>query len=137
MDRVKGFTLLEVMIVTAILAILSALAIASYKHYAFRARRTEARQMLMSIAHGEERWYATYNRYTDDLGKFGYATTAPNASYEMVLTVQGDDAQGYVVAALPANNQSGDACGVMTIDNAGTKTPARSDSTANANGNCW
>lgn len=139
MDRTKGFTLLEVVIVTAIIAVLSALAISSYRRYVFRARRTEARQLLMSIAHGEERWYATYNRYTDDLSKFGYAATAvsPDANYEVVLTVEGDDAQSYVVAALPTANQIGDACGAMTLDNTGAKTPDRSDTAANANGHCW
>ncbi|RDS86849.1 type IV pilin protein [Dyella psychrodurans] len=139
MDRTKGFTLLEVVIVTAIIAMLSALAASSYRHYVFRARRTEARHMLMSIAHGEERWYATYNRYTDDLSKFGYATAAvsPHANYEVVLTVEGNDAQGYAVAALPANSQIGDSCGVMTLDSTGAKTPDRSDRAANANGHCW
>ena len=138
MDRSKGFTLLEVMIVVAIVAIMSALAAASYRHYVFRARRADARQMLMNIAHAEERWYATYNRYTDDLGKFGYAAAAsPDANYQPMLTVEGDDAQRYVVAALPINNQRGDVCGAMTLDSTGKKMPVRADTAANANGHCW
>src|SRR5215469_11543365 len=129
MDRAKGYTLLEVVIVVAIVAVLSALATASYKRHVFRARRSEARQVLMRIAHGEERWYATYNRYTDDLSKFGYGAIDPSihANYEVVLSVEGDDAQGYVAAAFPQNRQIGDSCGVMTINNAGAKTPSRSD----------
>jgi type IV pilus assembly protein PilE len=138
MDRSKGFTLLEVMIVVVIVAVLSSLAVASYRHYVFRARRADARQMLMNIAHGEERWYATYNRYTDDLGKFGYAVaTAPDANYQPMLTLDGDDAQSYVAAVLPINTQAGDACGEMTLDSTGRKTPERADTTANANGRCW
>ncbi|HTV84373.1 MAG TPA: type IV pilin protein [Dyella sp.] len=139
MDRGKGFTLLEVLIVVAIVAILLVLASASYRHYVFRARRADARQMLMSIAHAEERWYATYNRYTDDLGKFGYAnaSSSPGANYEPLLSLDGEDAQHYVVAALPINHQAGDACGMMTLDSTGKKSPDRADATANANGRCW
>jgi type IV pilus assembly protein PilE len=137
MDRSKGFSLLELIIVVAIVAVLSSLAVASYRHYVFRARRADARQMLMNIAHGEERWYATYNRYTDDLGKFGYATAvSPGTNYEPLLTVD-DDAQRYQAAALPIDNQAADACGTMTLDSTGKKTPDRADTIANANGRCW
>ena len=137
MDLSKGFTLLELMIVVAIVAVLSTLAVASYRHYVFRARRADARQMLMSIAHGEERWYATYNRYTDDLAKFGYdAATLPGATYQPLLTID-DGAQRYEAAALPINNQATDACGTMALDSTGKKTPDRMDTVANANGRCW
>lgn len=139
MDRSRGFTLFELVIVIAIVAILAALAVASYSRYAFRARRTDAKHRLMSIAHGEERWYATYNRYTDDLSKFGYADAAisPHAYYEVTLAVAGSDAQAYVATARPINKQADDVCGSLTIDNAGNKTPGRADAAANANGNCW
>lgn len=139
MDRSRGFTLLELVVVTAIAAILAALAVASYGRYAFRARRADAKHMLMTIAQGEERWYATYNRYTDDLSKFGYADPpiSPHANYEATLVVDGKDAQVYVASAIPINNQADDICGSLTIDNAGNKTPDRTDPAAHANGNCW
>jgi type IV pilus assembly protein PilE len=139
MDRSKGFTLLELVIAMTITTILAVLAVSSYQRYAFRARRADARQMLMAIAHGEERWYATYNRYTDDLSKFGYGQPAvsPHAYYEAALTVEGDDAQSYVVSAMPIDKQANDACGTMTIDSAGSKLPDGTDLVTNANGNCW
>lgn len=139
MDRSRGFTLLELMITTAIIAILAALATASYGLYTFRARRAEAHQMLMTIAHGEERWYATYNRYTDDLSKFGFADPAvsPHAYYEVTLATTDADGQGYMATAMPIHNQVGDKCGSLTIDNTGKKTPDRTGPAANANGNCW
>lgn len=139
MDRSRGFTLLELIIVMAIVAILAALAIASYGRYALRAHRADAHQMLMAIAHGEERWYATYNRYTDDLSKFGYDNPriSPHAYYEVSLTVTGTTAQAYVATAMPINSQAGDVCGSLSIDNKGNKVPDRSDEVANANGSCW
>jgi type IV pilus assembly protein PilE len=139
MDRSRGFTLLELVIVTTIVAILAALAVASYGRYALRAHRADAHQILMAIAHGEERWYATYNRYTDDLSKFGYDNPgiSPHGYYEVTLVVTGATSQGYVATAMPINSQAGDVCGSLSIDNRGNKAPDRNDGVANGNGNCW
>ncbi|GLQ46402.1 type 4 fimbrial biogenesis protein PilE [Dyella lipolytica] len=139
MDRSRGFTLLELIIVTGIVAVLAALATASYGRYALRAHRADAHRMLMTIAHAEERWYATYNRYTDDLSKFGYDNPgiSPHAYYEVALAVSGTTAQAYVVTAMPINSQAADVCGSLSIDNKGNKTPERNDEVANANGRCW
>jgi type IV pilus assembly protein PilE len=130
MDRLRGFTLFELVIAVAIAAILATLAVTSYSHYVFRTRRADAKHMLMSIAHSEERWYATYNRYTDPF-------ISPHGYYEMTLTIAGADAQAYVVTAMPIGSQAEDVCGHLTIDNAGNKAPSRMDASANANGNCW
>jgi type IV pilus assembly protein PilE len=139
MDRIRGFTLFELVIAVAIATVIATLAVTSYSHYVFRTRRTDAKHMLMSIAHSEERWYATYNRYTDDPRKLGYADPlmSPHAYYEMTLAVTGTDAQAYVVTARPIGSQAGDVCGSFTIDNTGSKTPDRADEAANANGSCW
>jgi type IV pilus assembly protein PilE len=139
MDRLRGFTLFELVIAVAIAAILATLAVTSYSHYVFRTRRADAKHMLTSIAHSEERWYATYNRYTADPSKLGYADPfiSPHGYYEMALAVTGADAQAYVVTAMPIGSQAEDVCGHLTIDNAGNKAPSRVDASANANGNCW
>ncbi|WP_233842217.1 type IV pilin protein [Dyella sp. 2HG41-7] len=139
MDRTRGFTLFELIAAVAIAAILAAVATQSYVRYASRSRRTDAHHMLMTIASSEERWYATYNRYTDDPGKLGYATPtlSPHGYYEATVTVTDDDGQAFIATAIPIKQQAGDACGTLSIDNAGHKTPAKSDAAANANGNCW
>jgi type IV pilus assembly protein PilE len=141
MERLRGFSLLELMIVVAIAAILAALATSAYRPYVFRSHRADAREALMTIAHGEERWYATYNRYTDDLGQFGYREGEPARSpygyYELLLVVEGDAAQGFTATAIPVHVQAGDVCGSLSIDNRGKKLPAEDDVAANANGKCW
>lgn len=139
MERTRGFTLLELIITTAIIAILAALATASYGRYAFRSHRTDAHQVLTTIAHDEERWYATYNHYTDNLGQFGFAQPAasPHGYYEVTVAVGGTTAQAYTATAIPINTQVGDVCGNLSIDNRGEKQPDRDDAGANTNGNCW
>jgi type IV pilus assembly protein PilE len=136
MERMRGFSLIEIMIVVVVAALLMAMATMAYSRYVFRARRADAHHMLMMIAHAEERWYATYNRYTDDMSKLGYGAS-PHAYYELALTVDDATAQGYVATATPINAQASDACGELTIDNAGHKMPHGDDAAANANGNCW
>lgn len=140
MERLRGFSLIEMMIAVAVVAVLAAMATLAYGRYAFRSRRTDAHHMLMMVAHGEERWYATYNRYTDDVSKLGYDAGdaySSHAYYELALTVDDAAAQSYMATAIPINAQASDACGALSIDNMGHKTPDRDDATANANGSCW
>jgi type IV pilus assembly protein PilE len=141
MERSRGFSLLELIIVVAIAAILAAVATSTYGSYVLRSRRADARQALMTIAHGEERWYATYNRYTDDLRQFGYpdgaAATSPHGYYELALAVDGDAAQSFTVTAIPVQVQAGDVCGSLSIDSRGNKLPGQDDAAVNGNGKCW
>ncbi|GLQ51212.1 type IV pilin protein [Dyella flava] len=139
MDRLRGFSLLELIIVVAIAAILAAIAVTTYGRYVLRAHRADAHHALMTIANGQERWYATYNRYADDLSEFGYAMVAlsQHGYYELALAVDGDAAQSFTATATPLNAQAGDACGILAIDGSGNKTPGPEDEQANANGRCW
>jgi type IV pilus assembly protein PilE len=139
MDRSDGFSLLEVIVVVAIAAILAAIATTEYGRYVLRAHRADAHQSLMAIANGEERWYATHNRYTEDLTTFGFAEPAVSAHgyYELVLEVQGDAEQSFTAVAMPVHTQARDVCGHLAIDNKGRKQPMPDDVQANANGKCW
>lgn len=138
MDRTHGFSLIEVMAVVAIAAIVAALAAQSYSRYAMRSRRAQAQHTLMAIAQAQERWYATYNRYADNLDKLGYAGPAPPpGDYDVAMSVLDDDAQRFVAVAAPIGRQADDVCGHLSIDHAGQKLPGREDAVANANGSCW
>lgn len=138
MIRTRGFTLIELMIVVLIIAILVSVAYPAYTRYGFRSRRTDGQQALLTIANAQERFYGTYNKYADDLTKLGYATAySPGGYYALALAVGDDSAQGYTATAQPMGNQRGDACGTLSIDNIGSKTPAAGNASANANGSCW
>lgn len=139
MHRLRGFSLVEVITVMAIAAILAALATQSYSRYALRSHRADAHQALMMIAQAQERWYATYNRYADDLGMLGMANPAisEHGYYTLTSRMLDNAGQSFVALAMPIGRQLGDACGNLSIDNAGRKKPDQADAKANANGNCW
>ncbi|MBB3229131.1 type IV pilus assembly protein PilE [Luteibacter sp. Sphag1AF] len=136
--RVGGFTLLELMIVVAIIGILTMIAVPSYNRYAFRARRADAQTALMQIATAQERYYATYNTYAsspvNDLKMT--STTTPNGYYTLSIgTMPGTDlTTAYVATATAIGGQANDVCLNLTIDSRGTKSQTGQD---NVNGMCW
>lgn len=68
MQRSKGFTLIEMMIVVAIVGILAAIAWPSYQESVKRSNRAEAKTELMDIAQRLQKCYTTYGRYDDPPG---------------------------------------------------------------------
>ncbi|MEO8461477.1 MAG: type IV pilin protein, partial [Dokdonella sp.] len=74
LKNTKGFTLIELMVVVAIVAILASIAIPSYSKYGFRTRRADAREMLMRVAAAEERFYTNGNTYTATLSALGFSS---------------------------------------------------------------
>lgn len=63
--RVRGFTLLELMVVVVILGVLATVAVFSYKRYMRRARVQEGVAFLMDIKLKQETYFATYSQYVD------------------------------------------------------------------------
>ena len=61
--KMRGVTLLELMIVLVIIGIIVAFAYPNYKDFTDRARRNEAKAMLLEIAQNQERFYLQNNRY--------------------------------------------------------------------------
>ena len=142
MARSRGFTLIELMIVVAIIAILAAIAVPAYQRYGYRARRVDGQQLLLTIANAEERYYAVNNQYTTDVTKIGFTGTSAvsnNGYYSATITPASGStsAQTYLAKAAPQGAQSNDVCGSLSIDNTGNKQPDTSNATLNSNGNCW
>lgn len=68
-----GFTLIELMIVVAIVGILAAIAYPSYQEYVLRGNRSEAQALLNDAAARQERYYTQNNTYADTTAKLGYS----------------------------------------------------------------
>ncbi len=81
MKNQQGFTLIELMIVVAIVAILAAIAIPSYTQYVVKTNRSDAKIVLMRFAQLQESYFVQNMSYAQDLttgaGGLGLAATVP------------------------------------------------------------
>ena len=69
MDRIdRGFTLIELMIVVAVMGILAVIALPMYRDYVLRANRAVAKAAIMTIVAKQENWYNDRKAYATALG---------------------------------------------------------------------
>ena len=128
----RGFTLIEMMIVVAIIGILAAIAYPSYDEYVKRGNRTEGQAFLSDVAARQERYFSQNNAYITDvanIAKLGVTANSPTGKYSIVLAGGGG---GYT---LTANNQFSDAkCATLTLNALGVRGSSGSRSDKN---DCW
>ena len=72
----KGFTLIELMIVVAIIGILAAIAVPNFQNYQAKARQSEAKISLGTVHSQEISFNAEYGKYTNSLDALGYVSSA-------------------------------------------------------------
>lgn len=140
-EHERGFSLIELMIVVAVVGILAAVAYPSYREYVIRSNRNVAKSDLMELQQWLERNYTLTNNY--DLAPDGTAVTLPFTQSPKSggpLYVVGFDgaatASSYSLKAVPVSGsvQAGDSkCGTLTITSAGVKSVSGSDTVEN----CW
>ena len=81
LDRQKGFSLTELMIVVAIIGILATIAIPSFMSYQAKTKQVEAKNNLVAIHTGEVAYFAENNGYIDDFNAIGFGITGATQRY--------------------------------------------------------
>ncbi|MGE4519884.1 MAG: type IV pilin protein [Desulfobacteraceae bacterium] len=80
----KGFTLIELMIVVAIIGILAAIAIPNFMNYQCKAKQSEAKSMLGNIRTLQEVYFAEESTYTENNTLLGFNMTETAKTYKTV-----------------------------------------------------
>jgi type IV pilus assembly protein PilE len=158
MARARGFTLVEVVIAVAIVGILAAIALPSYRVYVLRANRTAAKTALSEVVSRQASYMADTKRYATKFSKLGWTSddtlyldregnlrdsSSSGSIYSLTLkggatastcpATGSPSATAFTVVATPINTQAADTtCGAMCLSSVGIKAAAGADAS-----NCW
>ncbi|HSC63624.1 MAG TPA: type IV pilin protein [Caldimonas sp.] len=130
--RKRGFTLIEVIIAMAIVAILVAVALPSYRDHMRKSRRAEAQAYLMAVASRQQQFLLDTRGYAANLATVGIAAPANvTAVYDVAVAAVVGPPPTFLLTATPkaSTDQVYERCGTLGIDQTGAKTAAL--------GTCW
>jgi len=142
--RSGGFTLMELMITVAVLAIIVAVAAPAYTSQVRKSRRADARNAILDLAGREERFLSISNSYSQtpaDMGYGAFPVTVNNGYYQLNVTVP-DPAQpgvtpSYIITATTFGPQLGDTdCASFSVNQLGQQVALNSGGAPNT-ATCW
>jgi type IV pilus assembly protein PilE len=136
-QRQHGFTLIEVMIVVAIVGILAAVAYPSYAEFIRRGHRAEARAGLLQAAQWMERAATARGTYPLTAQFPTNLTKVPGGRYDIAAVSNGTT---FTLSATPkaGTPQVGDKCGIYTLDNTGARTAnGKKPTDSGYDDTCW
>ncbi len=122
--RVKGFTLIEMVMVMAVIAILTAIAIPNYWAYVARSNRSEARSQLLIAANWVERWRTQSGSYAGAVlpASLTQSPAQGGANYGIALPVLTPVTYTITATPTPGGPMAGDVCTSISIDHTGQRT---------------
>jgi type IV pilus assembly protein PilE len=122
----RGFTLIELMITAAIIAILASVALPSYQQYVIRSNRAAAQAEMMDIANRQQQFFLANRSYATTLATLGYSLP-DELSGRYTAGITTDNAAtppNFTVTFTPIGAQASDGPTPLTLNNQGLKAPA-------------
>jgi type IV pilus assembly protein PilE len=128
-----GFTLVEILVVMAMLSLLVAIALPSYASYIAKARRADARTQLMQVAQFMQRFYAANDSYQADRANNAVLTQIPPnlrqapsegaAMYRLEIPSATLTVSSFELRMVPVSGgpMDGDKCGTFSTNSVGLK----------------
>ena len=139
-DSNTGFTLIELIMVMAIVGVILSIALPSYKQSLYKARRAEAKTLLLDLANRQEQLMLDSSTYTTDLTQLGYSEDKDRADDRLYYPKLNPCASGsietcYLLTAIPVKNSHQEKdknCTSFSLDSFGKKT-----ATGETKDECW
>lgn len=133
MRGARGFTLIEVMVVVAIIGILAGIAWPSYQEYVKRSRRADTQSLMLRIVNREQQYLLDARQYTDVIGTGGLGIAVQgwdctvggnrvcsSSSYDITVTLNAGPPPTFTVVGTPKAGQTSD--GTLNFVSTGAKT---------------
>ena len=144
--QARGFTLIELMVVVAIIGILAALAFPAYTGYVTRTKRAIAKSFLSQVASKQEQFFADNKRYADNMAELGFSDKTLTVSTSSEFVKPGDPKELYTISLSDTGTRTYTAtatplgiqytndtdCGDMSINQSGTRSAS-----GKAPESCW
>ena len=120
-NKNRGMTLIELMVVVAIVAILASVALPAWNSQVQKSRRADARNTLILVRVEQEKYRADNGSYASSMSALGLGIYNSTSRDYYNVSIVSSSATAFVASAAPNANggQSGDSCGTFAINQSG------------------
>ncbi|MDZ7841010.1 MAG: type IV pilin protein [Gammaproteobacteria bacterium] len=131
-----GFTLIELIIVVAVVAVLASIAVPMYRDFVVRSNRSDAIISLTELANLQEKHYSNEMAYTTSFSALSYSTTSPEGFYELNIATSATVDYTLIAEPLGQQFQDDETCRQFTLNSFGQRS-AQDSGGNDTSQQCW